>query len=95
MVVNVDSPRVVPEGPKYPPGTDLELARAKAPALARYIDLNKYSSDKKIIAAWQTAAGIKADGIYGRGTFAALRYFYPAAPRFLYAQGEEVYPWAT
>jgi peptidoglycan hydrolase-like protein with peptidoglycan-binding domain len=43
--------------------------------------------------AWQTAAGIAADGIYGRGTASALKYFTPKAPRALFAQGQDGYPW--
>lgn len=101
--VDVTGPRVVPSSssssssPRPPAGCDMAKAREAAPALARLIASKKYNYPHKTLAAWQTLAGIASDGIYGRGTATALKYFTSLAPKPLFAQGVAVYnhPWGN
>lgn len=74
-----------------PAGTDLALAKQTAPKVAAHIKQKKGNYDRKVLSLWQTRAGIAPDGIYGRGTFAALKHFYPPAPPALFAQGVASY----
>jgi murein L,D-transpeptidase YcbB/YkuD len=70
------------------------LAQRAAPKLAAHIAQKKHDYDRKLLKGWQRAAGIEQDGIYGRGSAAAMRVFAKAAPRALYNTGTDVYPWA-
>jgi hypothetical protein len=85
-----------PPGPVYPEGFDRAKAMNAAPDVARNIKNKKYDYNRKALKLWQRLAGIAQDGIYGRGSAAALRFYIGgAAPKPLYAQGTDSYPWGN
>lgn len=79
--------------PAAPAGTDLPLAKKTAPQVVAHLKQKKRDGyDRKLLKLWQTRAGVPADGIYGRGTAAALKYFAGAsAPAAFFAQGTASY----
>lgn len=84
-----------PAGAQPPEGFDREKASRAAPDIAKHLSqkgISHYS--RPALRIWQKLAGVAQDGIYGRGTAAALRYFVGAkAPRPFFAQGVDTYPW--
>jgi peptidoglycan hydrolase-like protein with peptidoglycan-binding domain len=84
-----------PVGPQPPDGFDREKAGRAAPDVAKHLaqkGISHYS--RPVLRTWQKLAGIAQDGIYGRGSAAALRYYVGAkAPKPFFAQGEDFYPW--
>jgi pyruvate/2-oxoglutarate dehydrogenase complex dihydrolipoamide acyltransferase (E2) component len=88
------APATAKPGPQPPAGYDRAAAAKAAPGLAKHITEKKYDYSRPTLEAWQRVAGIPADGIYGRGSAAALRHFVGAkAPKPLFAQGTDSYPW--
>jgi peptidoglycan hydrolase-like protein with peptidoglycan-binding domain len=84
-----------PSGRTPPPGYDRRAAQAMAPALVKHLKARGRDGYARAeMRKFQTYAGIAADGIYGRGSYAALKHFAPNAPAPFYAQGTAVYPWA-
>jgi murein L,D-transpeptidase YcbB/YkuD len=90
-----------PTGPAYPPGYDRAKAASTAAGVAKHLNEwnakgkdAKYNYSRAIVSAWQKAAGIVSDGIYGRGTYAALKHFGASPPKPFFAQGVESYPWS-
>jgi murein L,D-transpeptidase YcbB/YkuD len=90
------SPAPVPvhEPPPAPPGTSTSLDVTKAKALAAQVVANmrrlskaqRYDYDRNTLKAFQLAAGLKPDGVYGGTTRGALIYFGQAnAPKPLFA----------
>lgn len=86
----------VREPPPAPPGTPAPTGynATQARALAAQVVANmrklpaakRYDYDRNLVAAFQRAAGLKADGIYGGGTRGALIFFGQAnAPKPLFA----------
>lgn len=81
-----------PNGP--PAGYDKVKASRAAPDVARHIAQKKGDYSRQALRVWQKLAGITQDGIYGRGTAAALRFYVGSkAPKALFAQGVDAYPW--
>lgn len=81
-----------PATPAAPAGTDLALAKSTAPKMAAHLkQAGRDKYDRKAMRLWQTRAGLAPDGIYGRGTAAALKHFTPAAPPAFFAQGVSTY----
>lgn len=78
-----------------PPGFDRVKASNAAGDVAAHLrkrGRDGYSRD--VLRAWQRVAGIPADGIYGRQSEAALRYYVGvSAPKAFFAQGEPIYVW--
>lgn len=75
-----------------PAGTDLALAKQTAAQVAAHLkQKGRDGYDRKVLKLWQTRAGLPPDGIYGRGTAAALKYFGAAAPAAFFAQGTASY----
>lgn len=59
-----------------PKGTDLAKAKSMAASVAGNLkSKGKSGYDKKQLAAFQTAAGLTGDGVYGPASQAALKYF--------------------
>lgn len=88
------TPAPVPSGPTPPAGFDRVKASNSAADVARNIATKKYSYSRDALKIWQKLAGVAQDGIYGRGSAAAMRYYVgPSAPKALFAQGEDHYPW--
>lgn len=78
-----------------PPGFDSLKAFNSAPDVARHIANKGMNYSRKVLKAWQRVAGIAQDGIYGKGSYAALRHFVgDQAPKPLFNQGTETYPWS-
>jgi hypothetical protein len=95
-----DGPEIdVPLGDKYAPGAppagfDPALARSLAPALAKNIAAKQYDFNRAQLKAFQTAAGVASDGVYGNDSWGALLYFTSDAPRALYKPSMPTpYPW--
>lgn len=80
-----------PASPAPARPVNLALAKSTAPAMAAHLKQKKMNYDRKALTLWQSRAGVPADGIYGRGSAAALKYFTPAAPPALFAQGTSSY----
>lgn len=81
-----------PPAAAAPAGTDLAVAKKTAPDVAAHLkskNRNTYSRD--VVKLWQKRAGIASDGIYGRGTEAALKYFGAKPPKAFFAQGNASY----
>ncbi len=77
-----------------PAGFDPTLASTLAPALARQLAAKGYDFDRAALRAFQTAAGLEPDGIYGNDSWGALLYFTSDAPRALYKPSEPTpYVW--
>lgn len=75
-----------------PAGTDLALAKSTAAKMAAHLkQKGRDHYDRKALKLWQTRAGIVPDGIYGKGTAAALKYFGAAAPAPFFNQGTASY----
>jgi peptidoglycan hydrolase-like protein with peptidoglycan-binding domain len=88
------APAPVPSGPTPPAGFDRTKASNSAPDVARNIATKKYSYSRDALKIWQKLAGVAQDGIYGKGSAAAMRYYVgPSAPKALFAQGTDHYPW--
>lgn len=88
------APAPAPTGPTPPAGFDRVKASKAAPDVARHIALKKYDYNRDALRAWQKLAGLAPDGIYGRGAAAAMRFYVgSSAPRALFNQGEDFYPW--
>jgi peptidoglycan hydrolase-like protein with peptidoglycan-binding domain len=81
--------------PQPPEGYDRVKASNTAPDVAKHLrNKGRGGYSRAVVKAWQTKAGIRSDGIYGRETYAALKFFAGnAAPKPFFAQGVEVYPW--
>lgn len=78
-----------------PPGYNRAAAQKMAPDLVKHLKARGRDGYSRVeMRKWQTYAGIKADGIYGRGSAAALKHFASNAPAAFFAQGEAVYPHA-
>jgi hypothetical protein len=94
------------QGPKPPPGFDRATAARTAQKVAQHLsDKGRDHYDRRkispalptggVLAAWQRAAGITPDGVYGRGSYAALKaYGVKNPPKPFFAQGVESYPWS-
>lgn len=83
-----------PAGPQPPEGFDRAKAANSAPDVARNIRAKQYSYSRPALKIWQKLAGIAQDGVYGKGSAAAMRYYVgPSAPKPLFAQGVDHYPW--
>lgn len=88
------APAPAPTGPTPPEGFDRVKASRAAPDVARHIALKKYDYSRDALRTWQRLAGLKPDGIYGRETAAAMRFYVGgSAPKPLFAQGEDFYQW--
>lgn len=75
-----------------PAGTDLALAKSTAAKMAAHLkQAGRDKYDRKALKLWQTRAGLAPDGIYGKGTAAALKYFGAAAPAPFFNQGTASY----
>ncbi len=70
---------------------NLALAKSTAASVAAHLKQKKMNYDRRMLSLWQSRAGVPADGIYGRGSAAALKYFTPGAPPALFAQGASSY----
>lgn len=70
---------------------NMALAKSTAPQVAAHIKAKRMNYDRKMLSLWQSRAGVPADGIYGRGSAAALKYFTKNAPPALFAQGTSSY----
>lgn len=78
--------------PALPPGYDAEKARSTAVRVAAHLSSRTRDTyDRNVLKLWQMAAGIAADGIYGRGTRAALIYYGAKPPAVFFAQGTDAY----
>ena len=91
-----------PSQPSSPPagydrGKALKAADGLAKHIAGFVKRGKpFDYSRPVLKAWQTVAGIPADGAYGRGAAAALRHYVGAkAPAAIFKQGEDVYPWGA
>ena len=83
-----------PAGVQPPAGFDGLRASSLAPALATHIAQKKYDFDRARLVAFQTAAGVEPDGVYGNDSWGALSYFTSDAPPALYKPGTPTpYPW--
>lgn len=58
-----------------PDGYDPDKARRTAPALAEHLRRKARDYDRRLAKAWQTAAALDADGIYGGATRGALIHY--------------------
>lgn len=86
---HTNEPTPAPPDPKRssaaPDGYDPSKARSTAPKMAEHIKRRGSDYDRKILRAWQRAAALKADGIYGGGTRGALMHYgVPTPPRPLF-----------
>ncbi len=63
-----------------PDGYDPAKARKTAPALADHLKRKVYDYDRRLVRAWQTAAALEPDGIYGGATRGALIHYGVASP---------------
>jgi hypothetical protein len=77
-------------------GYDRAKAAATAGDVAKHLAGMKakgkwYDYSRPVVRAWQTVAGVPPDGIYARGTAAALKHFTPAAPKAFFAKGSDSY----
>ena len=70
---------------------NMALAKSTAGQVAAHIKAKRMNYDRKMLSLWQSRAGVAADGIYGRGSAAALKYFTKTAPPALFAQGTSSY----
>ena len=70
---------------------NMALAKSTAAQVAAHLKAKKMNYDRKMLALWQGRAGVPVDGIYGRGSAAALKYFTKNAPPALFAQGTSSY----
>ena len=66
--------QVVP-GNTLPPGYSGVQATQKAQPTADHLRTRKGKYDRAVLQSFQTAAGLKADGLYGPQTAAALKHF--------------------
>lgn len=66
--------------PAAPPGTDLAKAKRMAPNVAANLKKAGKAYDRKQLGQFQTASGLKPDGLYGPVAKSALSYFGAAAP---------------
>jgi murein L,D-transpeptidase YcbB/YkuD len=67
-----------------PPGTDLPKAKKMAGQVASNVKKGVKLYDRKLVKAFQTAAGLTPDGLYGPVCASALRYFGAVAPAPLF-----------
>ncbi len=67
-----------------PPGTDLPKAKKMAAQVASNVKKGAKLYDRKLVKAFQTAAGLTADGLYVPVCASALRYFGAVAPAPLF-----------
>jgi len=58
-----------------PPGYDAAAAKSKAQPTADHIRTRKGKYDRAVLQSFQTAAGLKSDGLYGPQSRAALVFF--------------------
>ena len=96
--VNPPSAGPAGEGPKPatpPAGFDPALAGKLAEPMATQLRTKKYDYARASLKAFQRAAGVTADGIYGNDTWGALLYYTSSAPRALFKPTTPTpYPWA-
>jgi murein L,D-transpeptidase YcbB/YkuD len=71
----VVAPVPQPGASTLPPGYDPNLAKTLAREVVRNISARSYDYDRNLLKKFQTSAAIKADGIYGAGTKAALQFY--------------------
>lgn len=83
-----------PDG-RRPEGYDATKAKNAAEGLARHIKKTNYNYERKALQAWQRAAGIAQDGVYGPTAANALKYFTALAPKKLFAKGKDGKPYAN
>jgi hypothetical protein len=82
--------------PSPPAGYDRIKAANAAGDIARHIAIKGHNYARKALRAWQTVAGVVADGIYGPATREALVYYVGGqAPKALYAGTATPYPWGA
>jgi hypothetical protein len=67
-----------------PPGTNLPKAKKMAAQVAANVKKGIKLYDRKLVKAFQTAAGLTPDGLYGPVCASALRYFGAVAPAPLF-----------
>jgi len=87
-----------PAPAKQPPaGFDRARAKSTAAQLAAHLkSKGRANYSRQALKQWQVLAGIDVDGIYGRGSAAALKYYVgSAAPAAFFAQGVDSYPWSS
>lgn len=86
----------VAEADEVRPGVDMAQARRLAPRVAADIRDNRYDYSRRELRAFQAAAGIAVDGVYGGGSAGALRYYLdgpPPRPLFKPTTEREYSPW--
>lgn len=103
---NVPMPRLpalpAPQAPQPPPqaapraaapaGFNPAVARQLAQPIADNVRQQKYNYNRQRVAQFQLAAGIPSDGIYGRQTSAAVKFYGgQRTPGALFAQGVDSY----
>lgn len=71
---NAGVAQVVPGG-ALPPGYSRTQATVKAQPTTDHIRTRKGKYDRALLMSFQTSAGLRADGMYGPQTAAALRHF--------------------
>lgn len=77
-----------------PAGFDGTLASTLAPNVSRDIAKNGYNFSREGLRAFQRAAGVAVDGVYGDDSWGALLYFTSDAPKALYKPNLPTpYPW--
>ena len=86
-------PPPAPGAQKTPPGFDRSKASNSAKDIAKHLTQKQYNYNRKAMKAWQTVAGIVADGLYGPATRNALLAFTPTAPKALFKGEDKPYPW--
>lgn len=70
------APRPGPTPRSQPPGYNPDVARRSAPSIANHLKrAGKANYDRKLLAQFQTQAGLKPDKLYGPGTRGALVFF--------------------
>ena len=77
-----------------PAGFDGAVASTLAPGVSRDINKNGYNFSREGLRAFQRAAGVAADGVYGNDSWGALLYFTSDAPKALHKPTAPTpYPW--
>jgi peptidoglycan hydrolase-like protein with peptidoglycan-binding domain len=94
------APAPAAPGPTPPAGFDRAKAAKAAPNLAKHIvnsgatkEARKKNYSRPAVREFQRLAGLTQDGMYGRGTAAAVRYYAGSAPEALYTGGTDTYAW--
>lgn len=96
MAPRVPASPSTPAGTQPPAGFDAALASTLAPSVAKNIAAKQYDFDRAGLKAFQTAAGLTPDGVYGDDSWGGLLYFTSAAPRALYKPSSPTpYRWAA